>query len=683
MKLREKNLNIFQSSVGKALGHYTLGLIILCGVLSLTVCVNNNDPRITCDFSNANVPFITTWETATDGETITIPTIGLCYSYTVDWGDDTIDNMNYTGDASHSYINAGKYDVQIRGTFPRIYFNNTGDKDKIIAIKSWGAIEWLSMANAFHGCTNLEGETATDTPNLSSVTNMSSMFSGANTFNQNIGDWNTSNVTDMGSMFYGANAFNQDIGDWDTSNVTNMSDMFYDASTFNQDISTWDTSKVTDMSSMFYRAKAFNQDIGNWDTSNVTNMESMFYDASAFNQDIGDWDVAKVNKSSDFDTGIETATNTSFMPPSFVLPFITTWKTTTANEEITIPTTGSGYSYTVDWGDGTSDTKIYEGDANHSYDNAGEYDVEIRGIFPRIYFNYAGDKDKIIAIKSWGSIEWQSMANAFYGCTNLDGETATDTPNLASVTKMSNMFSFASAFNQDIGDWDTSNVTDMSDMFYYAKTFNQDIGDWNTYNVTNMSDMFYDASTFNQDISTWDTSNVTDMNDMFHSAKAFNQNISGWNTSNVTDMNDMFRSAKAFNQNISGWDTSNVTDMGYMFYGASAFNQDIGGWDTSNVADMRHMFDDASAFNQDIGTSTWDTSNVTDMNYMFSGASAFNQDIGDWDTSNVTDMSGMFRGATAFNQNLSGWTVTKIIFHAHFALGIDTTTNTSFVPPNF
>ena len=39
--------------------------------------------------------------------------------------------------------------------------------------------------------------------------------------------WNTSNVTDMSTMFMGANNFNQDIGKWDTSNVTNMSYMFW------------------------------------------------------------------------------------------------------------------------------------------------------------------------------------------------------------------------------------------------------------------------------------------------------------------------------------------------------------------------------------------------------------------------------------------------------------------------
>ena len=35
-------------------------------------------------------------------------------------------------------------------------------------------------------------------------------------------------------------------------------------------------------------------------------------------------------------------------------PFITTWKTTEANEAITVPTSESGYNYLIDWGDGSA-----------------------------------------------------------------------------------------------------------------------------------------------------------------------------------------------------------------------------------------------------------------------------------------------------------------------------------------
>jgi hypothetical protein len=113
-------------------------------------------------------------------------------------------------------------------------------------------------------------------------------------FNGNISSWNVSNVSSMRRMFSGATSFNQNLNLWDVSLVTSMSAMFSDANSFNGALSSWDVSSVSDMSYMFERANNFNQDIGNWNVANVVNMISMFKEAIIFNQNIGYWDVDSV-----------------------------------------------------------------------------------------------------------------------------------------------------------------------------------------------------------------------------------------------------------------------------------------------------------------------------------------------------------------------------------------------------
>ncbi len=209
--------------------------------------------------------FFTTWR-VTAGQEITIPTTGSGYSYTVDWGAGEMDTDTYTGNATHTYTDAGDYTVRIKGDFPRIYFNaydGNANSNSIIAINQWGTGQWTSMEKAFSGATNLIGE-ATDSPDLSQVTNMWGMFRHAENFNQDIGDWDVSNVESMGTTFEYAYAFNQDIGDWNVSNVTNMTYMFANATAFNQDISGWDVSSVTTMSNMFNNTPAFSQNLGRW-----------------------------------------------------------------------------------------------------------------------------------------------------------------------------------------------------------------------------------------------------------------------------------------------------------------------------------------------------------------------------------------------------------------------------------
>lgn len=197
-----------------------------------------------------------------------------------------------------------------------------GGNPELFEVSQWGDILWLQQfAQGFSECPNLD-ITATDTPNLSQINNLSQMFSGcsslignasfsnwntstitdmngmftrAKLFNQNIGTWNTAKVKDFGSMFAYASAFNQNISAWNTSSATNFYSMFQNATVFNQPLNSWNTNNVTNFSYMFSNAKSFNQPLNNWNTSKATSFQNMFTNAESFNQPIGNWDVSRMN----------------------------------------------------------------------------------------------------------------------------------------------------------------------------------------------------------------------------------------------------------------------------------------------------------------------------------------------------------------------------------------------------
>ena len=360
-------------------------------------------------------------------------------------------------------------------------------------------------------------------------------------------------------------------------------------------------------------------------------------------------------------------------PVTCTTPMSLTFDTTadsTLNNQVGFTLDGGG-PVTITWGgagaaspapSGASQVQTYPagpGAVGYSYAGPGTYTATICGSVA--HFSSAG-QTTLTAVNDFGDLGTTDYSDAFAGATPL---TTVPTTLPAGVTSLSGMFDGATAFDQDIGAWDTSKVTDMSNMFKDATMFSRNFTGWNTSNVTDMSGMFLGAHWFDGDVGGWDTSKVTDMSGMFSGTSAFNQPIDGWNTSNVTDMSGMFSNATGFTQPLGGWDTSNVTTMNGMFDGATWFNQDISGWDTSKVRGMSAMFARTNLFNQPIGA--WNTGNVTDMSRMFAAAYAFNQPIGGWDTGNVTNMSNMFNGTStaytgrsAFNQDISGWNTSKV-----------------------
>ena len=663
--------------------------------------------------------FVTTWETTSIDETITIPTIGIGYNYTVDWGDGNIDN-GVTGNISHIYATPNTHTITISGDFPRIFFNNTGDKLKIKSVENWGDIQWTSMANAFLGASNLVIN-APNAPDLSLASDLSSMFEGASSLNNDFLNWDLSTVSNLNSMFKGATIFDGNISNWEVANVNTMDSMFQEAINFSGDVSLWNVDQVISMESTFKNATKFNSHLDNWNVNNVVSFSGMFWNATsfngniftinnnsaandlshmfdnaaAFNNNLEGWDITNITDISymlrlsginqiNYDDILSEWASQSIQPNLTLhadgllfcnneddrnvlisapnnwtisgdnlgcpeLPFVTSWEVTSMEPSVTIPTAGTGYDYTIDWGDGTIETN-QTGNATHTYTSSGIYSISISGDFPRIYMggNYP-DELKIISIDQWGTIEWNQMSYAFLGAANLQLN-ALDSPDLSNVAKAIGMFKGATSFNADLSSWDVSNIT-------------------------RMNSMFEDATNFNGDISNWDVSNATRMNSMFEGASSFNGNITNWDVSKVTRMDRMFYSASSFNQTLN-WDMSKVTQMESMFAGANTFNSDVSNWDVSNVSDFSAVFASCDNFNQDI--SSWQFSSVLDLDFsfMFYNSKNFNQYLGGWDMSNVIDAEAMLSlsglDLMNYDNTLIGWESQDLPMNINFgAIGLE------------
>ncbi len=380
--------------------------------------------------------FVTTWETKRPGESVRIPVGGATGTYTVDWGDGA--STMETGDAAHAYDAPGTYQVRISGDFTRIYLGgDPGNAAKLSSIDQWGAIQWDTMESAFTKASNMVYN-AMDAPDLSMVTDTSSMFAFASSFNQSLNSWDVSSVTDMSNMFESASTFNGDISSWDVSSVTDMSGMFVQTP-FNQPIGSWDTSSATDMSYMFTVARSFNQPIGSWDVSSVTNMRGIFTHSASFNQPIGSWDTSSV-------------TDMSFMftvARSFNQP-IGSWDTSSVTDMFHTFNAASSFNQPIG-----------------SWDVSSVTDTSSMFAFASSFNQPIGSWDVSSVVNASDMFEGASSFNQPIGSWDT-----------SSVTDMSEMFEGASSFNQPIGSWDVSSVTDMVRMFHFASSFDQNLGDW-------------------------------------------------------------------------------------------------------------------------------------------------------------------------------------------------------------
>jgi len=140
--------------------------------------------------------------------------------------------------------------------------------------------------------------------------------------------------------------------------------------------------------------------------------------------------------------------------------------TGTAATHFKLPLTVAGvYNFSVDWGDGQSDTITAWNDAavDHTYAAGGVYTVTILGQCTVWSFNNAGDKLKVLRVLNWGEAVTSTLD--FYGCTNLVSVTgsATDYPRVATF---SNIFRDCTALAGAFPPMNTSAVTNFGNAWF-------------------------------------------------------------------------------------------------------------------------------------------------------------------------------------------------------------------------
>ncbi|BFP39695.1 hypothetical protein FGF1_05400 [Flavobacteriaceae bacterium GF1] len=636
-------------------------------------------------------PFIATWGTRESGtsgsNSITIPATG---TYDVDLGNDGTYELSdqygsTTIDVTQYGYSAGDIQVALRnassgeGTLSRIYFNNGGDKQKLISVDQWGSsISWSSMEDAFNGCLNLEVK-ATDAPDLSKVTDMSGMFKWCMSLKGKTGfsTWNTSNVTDMEAMFAHAYTFNGDIGSWNTAKVYNMKSMFWSARTFNQNLGNWDLGQLIGGIDMFSNSGL---SVENWDATLIgwhgqyfTNDPSIGASGLVYCEAGTQRDALTLYVYGD---SAETTKPTAVCKDVEVILS----PAGTATMEASLVDNGSSdtcgtVSFEVSNGSGTAVTE-----RTFTTSHIGENTVTLTVIDPngntetceptvtvidhatRVFVTTwdttkpGTSKSSSITIPATGTYDVDLGHDGTY---ELSNQTGTITIDLSTIQGYS-------PGEIKVALWNANSGTGTLERIHFNNSGDRQkllsVDQWGGgISWSTMEGAFHGCT--NLDIKATDAPDldkVTSLSNMFNGCTTLTgtTDFSTWNTANVTNMTGMFNGASTFDQDIGPWNTSKVTMMQSMFFGATAFNQEIGSWNTGNVIIMQSMFFGATAFDQDIGS--WDTDNVKNMSWMFAGASAFNQNIGSWNTSSATQMGGMFVSASSFDQNLGDWDLRQL-----------------------
>lgn len=545
---------------------------------------------------------------------------------------------------------------------------------------NWNTSNIVNMNGLFYGCINFNQNL--NNWNTSNVVNMSNVFNGATSFNGNITTWDVGSVTTFQNMFgnpFVNNAvFNQALNSWGSTlgtntgtNSINMSQMFIGCTSFNQDLNNWNTEYVDNMSGLFMGANSFNSNIDNWDVGRVTNFSQMFGNQntgnSNFNRNISSWNVGAntgntaMNLSEMFGNCTSFNQNLCNWNVEDVTNFFAMFRGATSYNNSSNSLNCWDVSDAVNMGH-----LFMQCNYNLSLNSWCSQVVGVTDMSYMFYSNTVFNQN----IGCWDVSTVNAFNSMFAFASNFNQDLSSW--DVSNATDFSAMFNGASSYTNNgvsLNTWSPNSALYLNEMFKQC-AYNMPLdNNWcgSTLNgVLSMTQMFNNNFSFNQDISCWDVSTVNNFNGMFYGAINYSNSgvsLNVWNPVSAINMSDMFRQCaynRPLNNNWCGSTLNGVTNMANMFLSNNVFNQDISCWDVSTVTDMRYMFSYAFNFNNN-GTSlsSWNTANVINMSGQFWYATSFNQDIGNWTLHPNVNLQFMLNdcgmNCNSYSNTLIGW----------------------------
>jgi len=325
--------------------------------------------------------------------------------------------------------------------------------------------------------------------------------------------------------------------------------------------------------------------------------------------------------------------------------------TVSDSDQFILCTIGTGFSFDVDWGDGSGVESLTESDFTtfngsdtgfgHTYAAPGEYTIAITGEFPRMRGGENTDHGKIIEIRDWGSHEWDEMWLTLSNTYRLElTERAVIIPPITpSVTRWHRFTQQCAAPRHP--PYDVSSATMLDRMFYLADL--ETAPRLRTGACVNFHNFFRGCEFLEGPIPTYDISSAEDLYRFFRGCFLLtSDDIPSWATGHVRGMHMIVADCPLITRVPSTWAFDSIGEEFTPEYTTHAEQNNAVGMFASYTGDLGVSGSDAACSVADVSELNFSPlENIRSLFYRNAGAT----DISNIEFTSATIADQIFYGS--------------------------------------